>query len=176
MSTCRKRPLVFSLSQISEVAQWLIWWVQIQYVMSFSFKLLRTDKILIMQHSGSFLVYCASIMLKLFPLQSLEHRKYYYFFLSYCWYRGNKLCATLLCKSAYFKILNKWTVSFAISPDHTPAHHLLLRLNDAHSHTPLEVKEPVDVGWPPFTRSLPSFLFSHRSTLTSALLLAPLSE
>lgn len=142
--------------------------------MSFSFKVLRTDKILMMQHSGGFLVYCASNMLKLFPLRTLEHQNI--FFLSYCRYQGKKICATLLYNSAYFNILNKWTVSFTISPDHTPAHHLLLRLNDAHSHTPLEVKEPVDVGSPPFTRSLPSFLFSHRSTLTSPLLLAPLRE
>ena len=45
----------------------------------------------------------------------------------------------------FFYFLNNWTVRALHSPDHTPVHRLL---HLTHTHTPLEVKEPVDVGSP----------------------------
>ena len=45
----------------------------------------------------------------------------------------------------FFKFFNNWTVRALHSPDHTPVHRLL---HLTHTHTPLEVKEPVDVGSP----------------------------
>lgn len=44
----------------------------------------------------------------------------------------------------HFGKLDRWLF---YSPDRTPA-HCLLHPSDALTRTPLEVKEPVDVGWP----------------------------
>lgn len=68
-------------------------------------------------------------------------------------------------------------------PDHTPVHHhhhrlpTLLHLNDAHSRTPLEVKEPVDVAPSQrLTHSPPSRQAIGPRSLASPLLPAPPRE
>lgn len=58
----------------------------------------------------------------------------------------NPIFFFLLLLLKRFGKLDRWLFYF---PDRTPAHHCLLHPSDALTRTPLEVKEPVDVGWPP---------------------------